>query len=185
MRRIRLNGSARTGCPLASDLRQGHGSRPALQRCSAGEAIGGSAVLLVAVALLVTVPSTSADIADGELRNRFATVQAGPDTSEMRIETSTGGGADIKRVAVMRTAETVRVTVIQTDPSDPQTTQATDFCLQVRIGERLGNRRVTDGARQFRPGSRPPDRLRRERDRDAWGARSECRPIPANFYGED
>jgi hypothetical protein len=129
------------------------------------------------------------DLARDELRNSFNSVRVGPDTSELRITTETGGREEIKRAAVRRTGETVRVTLVQSGgpPSDlPRTLEARGHCVIIRIGERLGDREVVDGSRRFfsDPG-RGPERLRRERDRRAWEARRDCRRLPANFYGEE
>jgi hypothetical protein len=133
--------------------------------------------------------SARGDLARDELRNSFNTVRVGPDTSELRITTVTGGQEEIKRAAVRRTGETVRVTLVQSGgpQSDlPQTLEARDHCVIIRIGERLGDREVVDGSRRFLsdPG-RGPERLRRERDRRAWETRRDCRPLPAKFYGEE
>ncbi|MCP9490161.1 MAG: hypothetical protein MSC31_09835 [Solirubrobacteraceae bacterium MAG38_C4-C5] len=117
----------------------------------------------------------------------FETARVGPDTSELRVRGITGGGDRIKRAAVRRTRGAVRITLVATDnnpvrPGEARTTEALFHCVEIRIGQRVGDRRIIDAflEPEFRA-----FRLRRERDPRAWAAEPGCRPVPVNFYGED
>jgi hypothetical protein len=148
-----------------------------------------AAVVTMTVLTMGMAVNAHGDLPQDERRTSFNTVRVGPDTSELRVTTTTGSIDDeIKRAAVKRDGGAVRITLVRTGaPGDLQNTASVPQCLIIRIGQRVGARRVVDGARRLLAEpvrSSSPRRLRRERDRRAWDARGDCRPLPANFYGE-
>lgn len=148
-----------------------------------------AAVVTMTVLTMGMAVNAHGDLAQDESRTNFDTVRVGPDTSELRVTTTTGSiDEEIKRAAVKRDGGAVRITLVRTGaPDDPRNDAIVDRCLIIRIGQRLGARRVVDGARRLLAEpvrSSSPRRLRRERDRRAWDARGDCRRLPATFYGE-
>ncbi|MCP9490160.1 MAG: hypothetical protein MSC31_09830 [Solirubrobacteraceae bacterium MAG38_C4-C5] len=82
-----------------------------------------------------------------------------------------------------RFSSAVRITLVESRPADGEPRDSAPFCVTVRIGERLGQRVVDDGARWLSAEAPPPRRLRREPDPRVWNAPGACRRVPANFDG--